>query len=82
VVGFTPPDAGMRLEFFLPMPPSWSKKKRARMKGQPHRQKPDIDNLVKSFLDALLGDDSTVWHLAGQEKRWSEHGYIVATIEA
>ncbi|MCR4339433.1 MAG: RusA family crossover junction endodeoxyribonuclease, partial [Gemmatimonadaceae bacterium] len=40
-------------EFRLPMPPSWSNKKRLAMIGQPHAQKPDIDNLLKAVLEIM-----------------------------
>lgn len=79
---FRVPDAGLALEFEIPMPPSWTKKKRAAMDGQPHQQVPDIDNYVKAFLDALMVDDATVWRLESIEKRWAESGRIVATIHA
>lgn len=65
----------LRLRFHMAMPPSWSDKKRERMLGQPHRQKPDIDNLVKGFMDALLEDDSHVWRIFA-EKVWSDGGGI------
>ena len=61
--------------FFVPMPPSWSAKKRAEMLGQPHRQKPDLDNFIKGLGDALHADDAhvaTVW----AAKRWAEEGAI------
>lgn len=45
---------------YLPIPPSWSKKKREQMAGQPHRQKPDRDNIDKAILDALFGDDAGI----------------------
>ena len=70
------PDAGARIVYRFPMPASWSRKKRDAMRGQPHQQKPDIDNCTKALLDALLVDDATVWHLAGQEKRWADEGAI------
>lgn len=63
------------LTFHLPMPKSWSKKRRNQMLGTPHKQKPDIDNLVKSFLDCLLEDDSYVWRVDAS-KLWSEGGSI------
>lgn len=78
--GFVPTDAGMYLRFWLPMPKSWSKKKKRAMIGRPHQQKPDADNIEKAFLDALMTDDSTVWHIAGREKRWHLHGAIEVTI--
>lgn len=58
------------LEFELPMPASWSAKKKAEMDGKPHQQRPDIDNLAKAFLDALCEDDSYVYHLCAG-KFWS-----------
>lgn len=46
------------------------------MRGMPHQQKPDIDNLTKAVLDALLPDDSVVWSLAKLEKRWADTAAI------
>lgn len=42
---------------YLPMPASWSAKKRASMTGQLHRQKPDSDNISKAIFDALFKND-------------------------
>lgn len=56
---------------YLPMPKSWSKQKKAEMKGRPHRQKPDVDNLAKLILDAMLSDDSGVFDLHGT-KFWDD----------
>ena len=67
--------AELYIQFELPMPKSWSKKKRASMLAQPHQQKPDIDNLLKAFLDHLCEDDSYVWKVFGT-KVWGEHGSI------
>jgi Holliday junction resolvase RusA-like endonuclease len=61
--------------FGLPMPESWSQAKRFKMAGQPHMQKPDIDNLVKALLDAMLDDDSHVWKITAT-KVWSNQGFI------
>ena len=33
--------------FILPMPKSWSKKKKQLMHGKPHIIKPDLDNIIK-----------------------------------
>ncbi len=73
--GVQVPEAGAHIVFVLPMPGSWSKRKRAEMDGQPHRQKPDVDNLAKAVLDALYQDDSGVWDLR-VSKRWGEVGSI------
>jgi Holliday junction resolvase RusA-like endonuclease len=62
--------------FTLPMPPSWSIKKRAAMNGQPHTSKPDIDNLWKALTDALLADDQ-IAHTLVAKKVWGEVGAIL-----
>jgi Holliday junction resolvase RusA-like endonuclease len=59
----------------LPMPPSWSAKRRAEMNGQPHRQKPDIDNLTKALFDALCEDDSHIASLVAR-KIWTTEPFI------
>lgn len=73
--GVEVPEAGAWIVFWLPMPKSWSKRKRAEMSGQPHQQKPDLDNLQKALLDAIYDDDCRVWSL-GAEKRWADRGAI------
>ena len=47
----------VEMVFVMPMAQSWSKKKKTETEGGPHRQKPDIDNLVKAFLDSVCLDD-------------------------
>lgn len=72
------------LVFYLPMPASWSKRKRASMLHSPHCQKPDLDNLAKAVLDGLqpvIGDDCRVWQFGVLRKLWAEHGGIGITIE-
>lgn len=66
----------LKINFYLPMPPSWSKKKRERLADTPHEQKPDADNLVKAFLDALLEDDSKIWDIHVR-KFWGGKAHIV-----
>ena len=64
------------MEFHIPMPKSWSKKKKAELIGSPHFQStPDTDNLCKACLDALIDQDCRVWHLEAK-KYWSEKGRI------
>ncbi|MCK4901406.1 MAG: RusA family crossover junction endodeoxyribonuclease [Anaerolineales bacterium] len=70
------PESGYHVTFVLPMPPSWSKKKRLAMSGQPHQQKPDKDNLEKALLDALFQDDSHIWD-GRVTKIWGEQGEII-----
>ena len=71
------PESGASLVFLLPMPKSWSKKKKARMCWQPHQQKPDVDNLEKALLDSVYGEDCGVWHIGMAAKLWAPTGGIV-----
>lgn len=72
---FTMPESHYHLVFYLPMPPSWSAKKRADMLGKPHQGKPDKDNLEKGFLDSLCAEDSGIWD-GRVSKYWSKVGEI------
>lgn len=69
---------GAKITFYLPMPKSWSKKKRMVMDQEPHKQKPDLDNLCKALLDAVYQDDSGI-HEISIKKRWGEVGSIKIT---
>ena len=53
--------------FFIPMPKSWSKKKRSEMAGTPHKQRPDLDNYIKGLLAALLEEDCKVWRVSARK---------------
>ena len=64
------------LIFFIPMPKSWSKKKKQEMNGKPHQQKPDLDNLVKAFFDSLLAEDSQIYEIKAS-KFWNTEGKIL-----
>lgn len=74
--GLTVPETSAWIKFYIAMPPSWSKKKRDEMLGQPHQQKPDIDNLVKAVLDAIYESDCHVWDIRAS-KFWGEKGQII-----
>jgi Holliday junction resolvase RusA-like endonuclease len=55
----------MRISFIFGMPKSWSIGKRELWEGLPCAKKPDLDNVVKTILDAINGagiwaDDSQV----------------------
>ncbi len=69
------PEAGAHVTFYMPMPKSWSKKKKQDMNGQAHQQKPDVDNLLKSVLDSIYEDDAGVWDIR-VTKYWSTEGAI------
>lgn len=64
------------IDFYLPMPKSWSEAKRRRMDGKPHQQKPDADNLIKAAIDAVCEEDKQVWSIHAR-KFWATEGYIV-----
>jgi len=70
------PIAGASIIFNIQMPKSWSKNKKAMMSGQPHRQTPDLSNLLKALEDAIFLDDSCIWNYASLTKRWSYEGDI------
>jgi len=60
----------VELEFFMPIPKSASKKKQKEMSDQKiiHTKKPDIDNLIKTYLDCMndlvYKDDSQIYSLS------------------
>lgn len=74
-VKFKVPESGFHLIFYMPMPQSWSKKKKEEMNNKPHQQRPDKDNLEKAFLDALCEEDSYIWD-SRVTKVWSYNGKI------
>jgi Holliday junction resolvase RusA-like endonuclease len=53
--------------FYMPIPSSWSGKKKERYNGQIHKSKPDIDNLIKGLFDSLnkiaWKDDNLVYEV-------------------
>ena len=73
------PGYELNVSFFIPCPKSWSKKKVAEMAGKPHQQKPDIDNILKGFMDCLLDEDKKVWNITAN-KYWmiGGQGIIIA----
>lgn len=61
--------AGLAITFYISIPQSYSKKQRAAMHLQKHKKKPDIDNLIKSVLDAITDRDQEISDIFAQ-KRW------------
>ena len=66
------------VQFYLPMPRSWSKRKRQDHDGKPHQVKPDADNLAKGFFDCF-GEDKHVWSVQ-ITKTWHDIGRITVTL--
>jgi Holliday junction resolvase RusA-like endonuclease len=68
----------LNIVFVMPMPQSWSAKKKQKMDGMPCVVRPDLDNLIKGFQDALAEtDDGNVWRYTA-EKRYGYEPKIVA----
>jgi Holliday junction resolvase RusA-like endonuclease len=68
------------ISFHIPMPESWSEKKKHDKAFTYHTQKPDIDNLIKSFMDSLSTDDSGISEIHAK-KFWSYEGFIEVLTE-
>jgi Holliday junction resolvase RusA-like endonuclease len=68
------PLEGIMVIFVIPMPKSWSEKKKLAMCGKPHKVRPDIDNFLKAILDCL-SEDKHIYQVV-MEKRWGYTGSI------
>jgi Holliday junction resolvase RusA-like endonuclease len=62
--------------YLVPMPDSWSKKKKESMNGMPCETKPDTDNITKAIKDTLRKEDGDIWWEKA-EKRWAYKGNII-----
>jgi len=62
--------------YFMPMPKSWSKKKKEKHIGMPHKNKSDIDNISKGIFDTLHSKDQEIWS-EDVKKIWAYNGSIV-----
>ena len=60
-VGFEMPISNAWIKFYMPVPASWSKKKKARMNFEPKKSMPDLSNLIKAMEDSLLKQDNIIW---------------------
>ena len=74
--GIEIPESGAHVTFVLPMPRSWSEKKKKAMDRQPHQQQKDVDNMCKSLLDALYKNDSHIYDIR-ISKFWGRTGKII-----
>jgi len=74
-LGIKVPEAGSHITFYMPMPDSWSKKKKSQFDKQPHQNRKDVDNLLKALLDCIYTDDACVWDVR-ITKRWAYEGSI------
>lgn len=71
------PESGAHIIFYMPVPASWRPGKKQLHNLQPHKSKPDLDNLIKALKDAIFKEDKCIWdyHLS---KVWTNQdaGYI------
>jgi Holliday junction resolvase RusA-like endonuclease len=67
--------SGADVTFRLPMPNSWSKKRKDINHGTAHQQRPDLDNLIKALCDAIYQNDACVWEITAR-KIWADEGSI------
>lgn len=58
---------------------SWSKKKRLEAEDQPHRQKPDIDNVIKTVCDCFWQDDASIYAVSAT-KLWAREAKLEVEI--
>ena len=75
---FELPCQGLCIYYYIPVPKSWSKKKKKLHHGMLHQSTPDIDNLMKATFDSLTNEDKYIGHLGEVCKRWVnfEKGWI------
>ena len=76
-IRFSPPEQGGHLVFYIPVPKSWAKYKKAEQHMKLHQTTPDWDNLSKAFFDGLLSQDMGIADIR-VTKRWvnKEYGWI------
>lgn len=62
---------GLEVNFYMPMPASWSAKKKEAMAGKLHMSKPDFSNLLKYIEDCGTGvcykDDALIASVTGKK---------------
>ena len=56
-------DSGDHVTFVIPMPDTWSKRRKIEMYRQPHIHRLDTDNLLKALQDALHKQDCHIWDI-------------------
>lgn len=76
VLGYKQLQNKLQVDFVLPMPETWSEKKKKSLDGKPHVQTPDLDNLLKSVMDAFNVNDGLVWDIHAR-KFWGREGEVI-----
>lgn len=80
---FCIPEQGASVLFFIPVPTTWRKWKKELMHFKLHQSKPDLDNLLKAFVDSLCPEDHKIAHYGSLAKYWVNFpvGWIEIRIE-
>lgn len=74
-IGYIQPRKDFAIIFYIPMPPSWRKKKINEMDGTSHENVPDFDNLLKSFFDGIMPRKNRRAGQGGDDDRKISRGY-------
>jgi len=75
-------DGVIGVRFRIGMTEGWSKKKKALHDGKQHQNKPDLDNLIKAYKDALFKEDSHIHRYDPYpEKTWTTEPCIEVWID-
>lgn len=77
---FIMPIEGAFVKFFIPMPPSWSKKKKAEKCFTLCTSAADIDNYIKGFFDSLMVQDKMIADYRAAKFYYEGTGFIEITI--
>ena len=64
------------IKFFIPMPKSWSKKKKNQHCFELHSVRPDIDNYSKGLFDSLLKEDNFISDFRASKFWYDGPGHI------
>ena len=65
--------------FILPFPVTYTKSNKDDLVDKPHTHKPDLDNMLKGFMDCFGKDDSKV-HSVQASKIWGYEGKIILEV--
>ena len=79
---YVQPVANSRIIFVVPMPKSWTKKKKAEMEGTGHQQRPDVDNFLKAWLDSVCKEGDEHIYDVRPTKIWGRSGRIVVEYDS
>lgn len=67
----------LHYKFVFEMPTSWPDAKKKKMINNRHKQRPDLDNLLKAFWDATSEHDEIIAKIQSAEKVWGKTSSIL-----